>query len=169
MVALLAGLWPCRPKAASATINSDQWSTSTTLKKESRMHPQTREHLVTAMRDAAFTSARYWLCAVQARHHGRQQLGDLFDAAATEAYLHHFAKEAVLAGLIGTEAENLHDLIRKEQRDSDEVYRIFAEQADAVGDAEAASCFRRVGEQERERRERLLTAMRDLDPADPAE
>ncbi len=133
------------------------------------MHPQTQEHLMTAMRDAAFTFARYWLCAVQARHHGRQQLGDLFDEAATEAYFDHFAKEAVLAGLISTEAENLHDLIREEQRDSDEVYRDFAEQADAVGDAEAASCFRKVGEQERARRERLLTAMRHLDPPDPAE
>jgi rubrerythrin len=133
------------------------------------MHPQTREHLMSAMRDAAFTFARYRLCAVQARHHGRQELGDLFDETATEAYFDHFASEAVLAGLIGTEAENLHDLIREEQRQSDELYRAFAEQADAVGDAEAANCFRKVGGQERERREQLLTAMRNLDPADPAE
>ncbi|HZD74036.1 MAG TPA: ferritin family protein [Actinomycetota bacterium] len=133
------------------------------------MHPRTREHLMRAMHDAAFTFARYRLCAVQARHRGRQELGDLFDETATEAYFDHFAKEAVLAGLIGTEAENLHDLIREEQRDSDEVYRAFAEEADAVGDAEAANCFRKVGEQERARRERLLVAMRNLDPADPAE
>jgi hypothetical protein len=45
----------------------------------------------------------------------------------------------------------------EEQRDSDGVYRAFAKQADAVGDKKAASCFRKVGEQERERRERLLT------------
>lgn len=133
------------------------------------MHPQTREHLMTAMRDAAFTFARYRLCAVQARHHGRQQLADLFDETATEAYFDHFAKEAILARLVGTEAENLHDLIREEQRESDQLYRVFAEQAEAVGDIDAASCFRKVGEQERARQERLLTAMRNLDPADPAE
>jgi rubrerythrin len=134
-----------------------------------QMHPETREHLMTAMRDAAFTLARYRLCAVQARHHGREQLADLFDDTASEAYFDHFAREALLAGLIGTEAENLHDLIRHEASKSDKLYRVFAEQADAVGDIEAARCFRKVGEQERQRRERLLAAMRALDPADPAE
>jgi rubrerythrin len=133
------------------------------------MHSQTNENLMTAMHNAAFTFARYRLCAVQARHRGRDQLAELFDEAASEAYFDHFAKEAMLARLIGTEAENLHDLIREEQRDSDELYKTFAEQADAVGDVEAASCFRKVGEQERQRRERLLLAMRNLDPADPAE
>ena len=133
------------------------------------MHPQTREHLMTAMRDAAFTFARYRLCAVQARHHGRQQLANLFDETANEAYFDHFAKEAILARLVGTEVENLHDLILEEQRESDQLYHVFAEQAEAVGDTDAASCFRKVGEQERARRARLLTAMRNLDPADPAE
>ncbi|HZC98870.1 MAG TPA: ferritin family protein [Actinomycetes bacterium] len=133
------------------------------------MHPETREHLMTAMRDAAFTFARYRLCAIQARHHGREQLADLFDETATEAYFDHFAKEALLAGLISTEAENLHDLIRHEARDSQKLYQVYAKQADAIGDTEAARCFRKVGEQERQRREQLLAAMRALDPADPAE
>jgi rubrerythrin len=133
------------------------------------MHPQTKQNLMTAMRDAAFTLARYRLCAVQARHHGRHQLADLFDETATEAYFDHFANEAVLAGLMGSEAENLHDLIREEQRQGDQTYRAFAEQADAVGDPEAANCFRKVGEQERARRGWLLAAMWNLDPADPAE
>jgi hypothetical protein len=91
--------------------------------------------------------------------HGRAELGGLFDETAREAYFDQFAKEAELAGLIGTEAENLHDLIRQERRDGDEVHRAFAEQADA---AEAASCFRKVGEQERARQERLLAPMRKL-------
>jgi rubrerythrin len=133
------------------------------------MHPETRQHLMTAMHHAAFTFSRYRLCAVQARHHGRHQLADLFDETASEAYFDHFAREAVLAGLVGTEAENLHDLIREEQQDIDHLYRAFAEHADAVGDSDAASCFRKIGEQERQRRERLLAAMRNLDPADPAE
>jgi rubrerythrin len=85
------------------------------------------------------------------------------------AYFDHFAREALLAGLIGTEAENLRDLIGHEARESDRLYRVFAEQADAVGDTEAAGCFRKVGEQERRRRERLLDAMRALDPAAPGQ
>jgi rubrerythrin len=132
------------------------------------MHPETREHLMAAMRDAAFTFARYRLCAVQARHHGHAELADLFDDTATEAYFDHFAREALLAGLIGTEAENLHDLIRHEADESDKLYRVFAEQADAKGDTEAANCFWKVGEQERARRERLLAAMVALDPTAPA-
>jgi rubrerythrin len=133
------------------------------------MHPQTREHLLTAMREAAFTLARYRLCAVQARHNGHEQLAELFDDTASEAFFDHFAKEAVLAGLLSTEAENLHQLIEQEARDSDVTYRDFAEQADGVGDAEAARCFREVAEHERRRRERLLAAMQAFDLADPAE
>jgi rubrerythrin len=133
------------------------------------MHAQTRQNLMTAMHNAAFTFARCRLCAVQARHHGRNRLSELYHEAAAEAFFDHFAKEAMLAGLIGTEAENLHDLIREEQRDAGEVYRTFAEQADAVGDVEAASMFREVAERERQRCERLLVAMHQLDPADPAE
>jgi rubrerythrin len=134
-----------------------------------RLRPQTRESLLTAMRDAAFTLARYRLCAVQARHNGREQLAELFDDTACEAYFDHFMKEAVLAGLVSTEAENLHQLIEQEARDSEVTYRVFAEQADAVGDAAAAQCFRDIGEHARRRHERLLAAMRALDPADPAE
>ncbi len=71
------------------------------------MHAQTRAHLMTAMRNAAFTFARYRLCAVQARDHGRDQLADLVTETATEAYFDHFVKEAILARLIGTDAQNL--------------------------------------------------------------
>jgi len=133
------------------------------------MHAQTRAHLMTAMRNAAFTFARYRLCAVQARDHGRDQLADLVTETATEAYFDHFVKEAILVRLIGTDAQNLHDLIGDKQRETDQLGDGFAEQADAVGDTRAASCFRRVGEHERQRRERLLIAMRNLDPPDPAE
>jgi rubrerythrin len=133
------------------------------------MQPSTRQHLLAAMHRAAFTFARYRLCAVQARRNGRDDLAALFDETADEAYFDHFAKEAVLGELVATEAENLHQLIEEETRDVDTVYRIFATQAEAVGDHDVAACFREVAEHERCRRERLLAAMRALDPADAAE
>ena len=67
------------------------------------MHIQTRDNLMTAMRDAAFTLARYRLCAVQARHHGRKELAELFDDTASEAYFDHFVSEALQAGLLSSE------------------------------------------------------------------
>jgi len=133
------------------------------------MQPTTRQHLLAAMHQAAFTFARYRLCAVQARHNGREELAELFDETADEAYFDHFAKEAVLAGLIATEAENLHQLIAEETRDVDTIYRDYATQADAAGDHAVARCFREVASHEQRRRARLLAAMRALDPADPAE
>jgi rubrerythrin len=133
------------------------------------MHPVTRQHLLAAMHQAAFTFARYRLCAVQARHNGRDELAALFDEAAGEAYFDHFAKEAVLAGLVSTEAENLHQLVEEEARHVDTVYRDYAAQADAAGDRDVAGCFREVAEHERRRRARLLAAMHAFDPADPAE
>jgi rubrerythrin len=133
------------------------------------MHPVTRQHLLAAMHQAAFTFARYRLCAVQARHHGREELAELFDEAAGEAYFDHFAKEAVLAGLVATEAENLNQLTEEEARDAEVVYRDYAAAADAVGDRDAARCFREVAQHEGRRRTRLLAAMHAFDPADPAE
>jgi rubrerythrin len=136
---------------------------------EASMQPSTQQHLLAAMHRAAYTFARSRLCAVQARHNGREQLAELFDEAADEAYFHHFAKEAELGKLVATEAENLHQLIEEETRDIDTVYRVFAAQADAAGDHDVAGCFREVAEHERRRRQGLLAAMRALDPADAAE
>jgi rubrerythrin len=133
------------------------------------MHLVTRQHLLAAMHQAAFTFARYRLCAVQARRNGRDQLAELFDDAAGEAYFDHFAKEAILAGLVATEAENLHQLIEEEARDAEVVYQDYAAAADAVGDRDVARCFREVAEHEARRRLRLLAAMHAFDPADPAE
>jgi rubrerythrin len=133
------------------------------------MQPSTQQHLLAAMHRAAYTFARSRLCAVQARHNGREQLADLFDDTADEAYFDHFTKEAELAKLVATEAENLHQLIEEETRDIDTVYRVFAAQADAAGDHDVARCFRAVAEHERCRRERLLAAMGAFDPADIGE
>jgi rubrerythrin len=57
------------------------------------LHPQTREHLLRAMRREAFAFASYLLYATQARKHGRPQVAELFQQVATEEYFGHFAEQ----------------------------------------------------------------------------
>jgi rubrerythrin len=133
------------------------------------LHPQTREHLLPAMRREAFAFASYLLYATQARQHGRPQVAELFQQVATEEYFGHFVEQAAEAGVIGMEAENLHLAIEELAYEAEVMYRDFQVQAEAVGDHAAAERFRRLREDERANRDRFLAVLRALDPADPAE
>jgi rubrerythrin len=133
------------------------------------VHPQTRENLLRAMRREAYAFAMYLLYATQARKHGRPQLAELFEQVANQEYFGHFADQALEAGVIGMEAENLHLAIEEEAFEAEVMYRDFQAQAEAVGDGAAAERFRRLREDERRNRDHLLAVLRDLDPADPAE
>ena len=133
------------------------------------LHPQTREHLLRAMRREAFAFASYLLYATQARKHGRPQVAELFQQVATEEYFGHFVEQAAEAGVIGMEAENLHLAIEELAYEAEVMYRDFQAQAEAVRDHAAAERFRRLREDERRNRDRFLAVLRALDPADPAE
>jgi rubrerythrin len=121
------------------------------------------------MRREAYAFAMYLLYATQARKHGRPQLAELFEQVATEEYFGHLAEQALEAGVIGMEAENLHLAIEEEAFEAEVMYRDFQAQAEAVGDQEAAERFWRLREDERRNRDRFLAVLRALDPADPAE
>ena len=133
------------------------------------VHPQTREHLLRAMRREAYAFAMYLLYATQARKHGRPQVAELFEQVAKEEYFGHFVEQALDAGVIGMEAENLHLAIEEEAFEAEVMYRDFQAQAEAVGDHAAAERFQRLREDERANRDQFLTVLRALDPADPAE
>ena len=133
------------------------------------MHPETRDNLLRAMRREAYAFAMYLLYATQARKHGREQVAELFEQVATEEYFGHFVEQALEAGVIGMEAENLHLAIEEEAFEAEVMYRDFQAQAEAVGDHGAGERFRRLREDERRNRDQFLTVLRDLDPADPAE
>jgi rubrerythrin len=133
------------------------------------VHPQTRENLLRAMRREAYAFAMYLLYATQARKHGRPQVAELFEQVATEEYLGHLAEQALEAGVIGMEAENLHLAIEELAFEAEVMYRDVRAQAEAVGDQEAAERFWRLREDERANRDRFLAVLRNLDPADPAE
>ena len=133
------------------------------------MHPETRDNLLRAMRREAYAFAMYLLYATQARKHGREQVAELFEQVATEEYFGHFVEQALEAGVIGMEAENLHLAIEEEAFEAEVMYRDSQAQAETVGDHAAAERFRRLREDERRNRDQFLTVLRDLDPADPAE
>ena len=133
------------------------------------VHPQTRENLLRAMRREAYAFAMYLLYATQARKHGRPEIAQLFEQVAKEEYFGHFVEQALEAGVIGMEAENLHLAIEEEAFEAEVMYRDFETQAEAVGDHAAAERFRRLREDERRNRDQFLAVLRDLDPADPAE
>jgi rubrerythrin len=121
------------------------------------------------MRREAYAFAMYLLYAAQARKHGRPQLAELFEQVANQEYFGHFVEQALDAGVIGMEAENLHLAIEEEAFEAEVMYRDFQAQAQAVGDDAAAERFQRLREDERRNRDQFLTVLRNLDPADPAE
>jgi rubrerythrin len=121
------------------------------------------------MRREAYAFAMYLLYAAQARKHGRPQLAELFEQVANQEYFGHFVEQALDAGVIGMEAENLHLAIEEGAFEAEVMYRDFQAQAQAVGDDAAAERFQRLREDERRNRDQFLTVLRNLDPADPAE
>ena len=108
------------------------------------MNEQTRINLLNAMQGEAFAFAKYLLFAEQARKSGNADLAALFEQTAQVERLEHFAEEAVLAGFLGSDSENLRQAISGEAYEVDTMYREFAEQAEAAGENAAADRFREI-------------------------
>jgi rubrerythrin len=123
------------------------------------MNEQTRKNLLTAMHGEAFAYAKYMLFAQHARQQGQTELADLFERTAQVEHLEHFAEEAALAGLVGSDADNLQDAIQGESYEVDTMYREFAEQAEAAGEQAAADRFREVRSDEMKHRDAYKAAL----------
>lgn len=109
----------------------------------------TRENMVTAMHGEAFAYLRYMAFAKLARDNGRIELADLYEAIAGVERNEHFAEQAALVGLIGTDADNLRAAINGESYEVTTMYPSFAQQAESVGDTKAAELFREIGNDEK--------------------
>ncbi|MFA6243630.1 MAG: ferritin family protein [Candidatus Hydrogenedentales bacterium] len=129
------------------------------------MNPQTRRNLVKAMRGEAFAFVKYTLFAQQARKNGREELATLFEKTAETERMEHFAEEAELAWLVGTDDDNLRNAIRGESFEVETMYREFAEEAAAAGDSEAASRFAEVGRDEMKHRDAFKAALEEFEVA----
>src|SRR5690242_8287267 len=112
-----------------------------TTAQNSALHRQTLDNLSTAMHGEAFAYAKYNLYAQHAQHSGNNQLADLFAKTARVERFQHFAEETQLAGLVGSDADNLKDAINGETYEVNIMYPNFAKQAAALGDKAAADRF----------------------------
>jgi rubrerythrin len=127
--------------------------------KESNISARTQENLSIAMHGEAFAYDKYLLYAEHARQHAHPELARLFEETAKVERLQHFAEEAALAGLVGSDADNLRDAIKGESYEVDTMYREFAVQAKTRGDPAAANRFEEVRSDEMGHRDAFKTAL----------
>jgi rubrerythrin len=127
------------------------------------LHQKTQENLSIAMHGEAFAYAKYMLFAKQARQHGDLELAKLFTRAASTERFQHFEEEAQLAGLVGSDEDNLKDALKGESYEVDTMYRQFAEQAAAAGDKSAADRFEEVRHDEMGHRDAFKAALAKIE------
>jgi rubrerythrin len=109
---------------------------------------QTQTNLLAAMHGEAFAHAKYSLYAKHAAATGHRAIAKLFGGTAEVELREHFAGEAVLAGLVGTNKVNLKAAIAGETYETKTMYPDFAHQAAKAGDRHAARLFTEIGREE---------------------
>src|SRR5664280_3638309 len=105
---------------------------------------QTQVNLEAAMHGEAFAYAKYTAYALQAARTHQTALAKLFSGTAQVELQEHFAGEAVLAGLVASNAANLQDSITGETWEHTTMYPEFATQATADNCPAAAALFTEI-------------------------
>lgn len=128
----------CAPAAAAtaAPLPSADVAASTTA------------NALTAMHGEAFAYAKYTAFAGEAARNGSPSISALFTRTAKVELTEHFADEAVIAGLVGSDASNLADAIAGETYEATTMYPEFATQAAADGCTVAAELFTEIAADE---------------------
>ena len=129
---------------------------------KNQLQQKTMENLQTAMKGEAFAYAKYSLFAEQARKNGHPEIADLFENAAQTERFEHFAEEAKLTGLVGTDEENLRNAIQGESYEVNTMYKDFAEEAASMGDHEVADRFAEIRQDEMKHRDAFQAALDKL-------
>jgi rubrerythrin len=124
---------------------------------------KTLDNLSTAMHGEAFVYVKYLLYAEHARKSGHEELADLFEKTANTERFEHFAEEAQLFGLVGSDAENLKDAIQGESYEVETMYLEFAQKAKVAGDIAAATRFEEDRHDEIGHRDAFETALSKLE------
>ncbi len=130
--------------------------------KQSAPSQGTAENLSSAMHGEAFAYAKYMLYAERAHENGNNDLAQLFEASAKTERMEHFAEEARLAGLVGSDADNLKDAIKGESYEVETMYRDFGEKAAAAGDKTAAERFEEIRHDEMKHRDAFKAALEKI-------
>jgi rubrerythrin len=111
---------------------------------EHAISARSRKNLIEAMRGEAFAFAKYKVFARQARMHGDNDLAALFDKTAEQEYMEHFAEQAGLLELAGTDEEDVTNAIAGESFEVDTLYKRFADEAREDGDEKVADRFEEI-------------------------
>ena len=104
--------------------------------------------------------------AGQAARTGQPKLAKLFSGTAQIELREHFAGEAVLAGLVGSNAANLQDAIDGETDEATTMYPKYAHQASKKGCTVAADLFTEIAGDEAGHAAAYTTSLQAL--SDPA-
>ena len=123
---------------------------------------QTQDNLLTAMHGEAFANAKYTAYAAQAARTHQIAIARLLSGNAQVELREHFAGEAVLAGLVGTNAANLRDAIKGETYEHTTMYPGFARQATKDRCLGAAKLFTEIAADEGDHAAAFTTALRSL-------
>ena len=120
-----------------------------TASRAGSLSENTQTNLSTAMHGEAFAYAKYLLYAKGGATKWEYRIGKSIRTGRQDwERFQHFAEEAELAGLVGSDDDNLKDAIKGESREVDTMYRKFAEQATASGDKAAADRFEEIRQDE---------------------
>jgi rubrerythrin len=144
-------------KQSATAMSKNTAETHGTLDKK------TLDNLSAAMHGEAFAYAKYLLYAEHARKSGNKELAELFEKTANTERSEHFSEEAELAGLVGSDADNLKDAIKGESYEIDTMYLEFAQEAKVAGDAAAAARFHEIRNDEIGHRDAFRIALAKLE------
>jgi rubrerythrin len=145
---------------------SKQKATATvekTTETHGTLDQKTMDNLFTAMHGEAFAYVKYLLYEEHARKSGHKELADLFEKTANTERFEHFAEEAQLAGLVGSDADNLKEAIKGESYEIESMYLEFAQKATVAGDTAAAARFEEIRHDEMGHRDAFKIALAKLE------
>jgi rubrerythrin len=113
------------------------------------MNTDVHQLVLTALRGEAYAHARYRLFAAAARSRGDERLASLREGMANVELDEHFAELAELAGLVGSDADNILAALQDENDEAELTYPEFAARARAAGEDAVAERFEELAADER--------------------
>ena len=129
---------------------------------------KTKENLEAAFAGESMATNKYLYYAKAAKNEGYQQIGAIFEEAASNEKTHAklwfktLANDGNVKGGIPDTATNLADAADGENHEWTEMYKEFAETARAEGFEDIATLFDRVGEVEKEHEARYRQVLEHL-------
>ncbi|MCL2822189.1 MAG: rubrerythrin family protein [Firmicutes bacterium] len=123
---------------------------------------KTEQNLLAAFAGESMARNRYTFYAAKAKKDGFEQIAEIFAHTADQEKEHAKIWFKLLHDGIADTAENLKDAAAGEHEEWAQMYRQFAEVADAEGFSDIANKFRMVGQIEKTHEERYLCFLSKL-------